>query len=273
MYLSILILPFLGSFISGFLGRKIGITGAHFITCTCLILSSILTTIAFYEVGICGSPVIINLGSWVDSENMFISWEFLFDQLTVSFMVLLLELEIDAVLVKAQLYKLYINKLYIFKYLKGGWSVHMIFQNIFMKVISKFKFLFKNFTGLGVYNNKLLDLSRKVKFSPNYLLLKKLSQKMNYSTFNQDNKENLDFLNWFVGFSDAEANFFINPLLKKDKFTIYIFSFMFKITLHRDDEMVLRYINSKLGIGGVRFYKNECIFNVTDQQIKKVLFY
>jgi NADH-ubiquinone oxidoreductase chain 5 len=63
MYLSILILPFLGSFISGFLGRKIGITGAHFITCTCLILSSILTTIAFYEVGICGSPVSINLGS------------------------------------------------------------------------------------------------------------------------------------------------------------------------------------------------------------------
>src|SRR5215472_1991214 len=84
MYLSILILPLLGSIISGFIGRKIGVTGSHIITCTCLILSSILATVAFYEVGICGSPVSINLINWIDSELMFISWEFLFDQLTVS---------------------------------------------------------------------------------------------------------------------------------------------------------------------------------------------
>jgi NADH-ubiquinone oxidoreductase chain 5 len=63
MYLSILILPFLGSFVSGVLGRKIGVTGAHLITCTCLIIASILASIAFYEVGICGSPVSINLGN------------------------------------------------------------------------------------------------------------------------------------------------------------------------------------------------------------------
>jgi len=84
MYLSILILPLLGSVVSGFMGRKIGVTGAHLITCTCLILSSILASIAFYEVGICGSPVSINLVNWVDSEFISISWEFLFDQLTVS---------------------------------------------------------------------------------------------------------------------------------------------------------------------------------------------
>jgi len=35
MYLSILIFPLLGSFSAGFLGRKIGVTGAHFITCSC----------------------------------------------------------------------------------------------------------------------------------------------------------------------------------------------------------------------------------------------
>ena len=87
MYLSILILPLLGSTISGFMGRKIGVTGAHLITCTCLILASILATIAFYEVGICGSPVSINLVSWVDSEFMSIKWEFLFDQLTVSMFI------------------------------------------------------------------------------------------------------------------------------------------------------------------------------------------
>ncbi len=84
MYLSIIILPLLGSIVSGFMGRKVGVSGAKFITCTCLLLSSFLMTIAFYEVGICGSPVNINLGSWLDSELMSISWEFYFDQLTVS---------------------------------------------------------------------------------------------------------------------------------------------------------------------------------------------
>src|SRR5580693_47219 len=84
MYLSIIILPLLGSLVSGLLGRKVGVTGSHFVTCTCLILSSLLMTIAFYEVGLCGSPVHINLGSWVESEIMSISWEFYFDQLTVS---------------------------------------------------------------------------------------------------------------------------------------------------------------------------------------------
>lgn len=87
MYLSILILPLLGSFVSGLFGRKIGVTGSHLITCTCLIFSSILATIAFYEVGLCGSPVSINLFSWINSEFMSISWEFLFDQLTVSMLI------------------------------------------------------------------------------------------------------------------------------------------------------------------------------------------
>jgi len=87
MYLTILILPLLGSFVSGFLGRKIGVTGSHIITCTCLILSSILATIAFYEVGLSSSPVTVYLFNWIDSEYMTISWEFLFDQLTVSMFI------------------------------------------------------------------------------------------------------------------------------------------------------------------------------------------
>ena len=87
MYLSILIFPLLGSFVSGLLGRKIGVTGAHLITCSCLIISSILATFAFYEVGLCASPVLINLSTWMDSEILSIQWEFLFDQLTVSMFI------------------------------------------------------------------------------------------------------------------------------------------------------------------------------------------
>jgi NADH-ubiquinone oxidoreductase chain 5 len=63
MYLSILIFPLLASIASGFLGRKIGITGSQFISCTFLGISSIFITIAFYQVCLCASPVEINLGS------------------------------------------------------------------------------------------------------------------------------------------------------------------------------------------------------------------
>jgi NADH-ubiquinone oxidoreductase chain 5 len=79
MYLSILFLPLLGSVVSGLLGRKIGVTGSHIITCSSLGLASVMAAIAFYEVGICGSPVSIYLTSWIDSELMSISWGFLFE--------------------------------------------------------------------------------------------------------------------------------------------------------------------------------------------------
>ena len=131
MYLSILILPFLGSFISGFLGRKIGFTGARVLTCTCLFLSSILATIAFYEVGICGSPVFINLGSWIDSEFMYISWEFLFDQLTVSMYKKSLDLQ----------------ELYLIPV----WVENKTWVNIFKP---KYKFLPTTCTALVIWNSQ-----------------------------------------------------------------------------------------------------------------------
>jgi len=77
-------MPLLGSIVSGFLGRKVGVTGSKIITVTCLIITSFLISIAYYEVGISGSVVSIDLGSWIESEFMHIKWEFYFDQLTVS---------------------------------------------------------------------------------------------------------------------------------------------------------------------------------------------
>jgi NADH-ubiquinone oxidoreductase chain 5 len=62
MYILIIIFPLLGSLAAGFFGRKLGINGSQIITCTCLFISSILMTIAFYEVCIANSPVYIYLG-------------------------------------------------------------------------------------------------------------------------------------------------------------------------------------------------------------------
>ena len=87
MYLTILILPLLGSIISGFFGRKIGVTGSHIVTITCLLLSSLLSSIAFYEVIIEGSPVEINITKWVNSGILMINWGFLFDSLSVAMLI------------------------------------------------------------------------------------------------------------------------------------------------------------------------------------------
>lgn len=89
MYLSIIILPFLGSLFSGFLGRKLGITGSQWISCLSLFLSALLSTVAFYEVGLAGSPVSINVGNWIDAEIMIVSWEFWFDQVSVVFCIMI----------------------------------------------------------------------------------------------------------------------------------------------------------------------------------------
>lgn len=63
MYLTLLALPMLGAAVAGLLGRKIGVTGAHIVTCTAMGLTALLSFVAFYEVGLSGSPVSIRLDS------------------------------------------------------------------------------------------------------------------------------------------------------------------------------------------------------------------
>ncbi|RYX78150.1 hypothetical protein EON69_00090 [bacterium] len=87
MYLTLIFLPMLGSIVAGLLGRKVGVTGAQFITCTSIITCAVLSLTAFYEVGLCNSPVTINLCSWIDSEIIDVSWGFMFDSLTVSILL------------------------------------------------------------------------------------------------------------------------------------------------------------------------------------------
>jgi len=87
MYLCIIILPLLGSIVSGFFGRKVGFTGAQIITCLSVMTITILSMVAFYEVGINNIPVNIKLFRWIDSESTNILWNFNFDSLTVSMLI------------------------------------------------------------------------------------------------------------------------------------------------------------------------------------------
>jgi NADH-ubiquinone oxidoreductase chain 5 len=61
MYLSIIILPLLGSIVSGFFGRKVGVSGAQVITCLSVIITTLLAIVVFFEVGLNNTPVSIHL--------------------------------------------------------------------------------------------------------------------------------------------------------------------------------------------------------------------
>ena len=87
MYLAIIILPLLGSIVSGFFGRKVGVSGAQLITCTSVVITTFLAILAFFEVGLNNIPVSIKLFRWIDSESLNVLWSFNFDSLTVSMLI------------------------------------------------------------------------------------------------------------------------------------------------------------------------------------------
>jgi len=87
MYLSIIILPLLGSIVSGFFGRKVGVSGAQLLTCLSIIITTIFSIIAFFEIGLNNTLVTINLFNWIDSQWFNVLWAFQFDSLTVSMLI------------------------------------------------------------------------------------------------------------------------------------------------------------------------------------------
>jgi NADH-ubiquinone oxidoreductase chain 5 len=87
MYLSLIFFPLLGSISSGFFGRKIGVSGAQLLTCSSVLITTILSIIVFFEVGFNNITVTIKLFRWIDSELIDILWGFNFDSLTVSMLI------------------------------------------------------------------------------------------------------------------------------------------------------------------------------------------
>jgi NADH-ubiquinone oxidoreductase chain 5 len=61
MYLALIVLPLLGSIVSGFFGRKVGVSGAQLITCLSVIVTTLCAILAFFEVGLNNIPVSIHL--------------------------------------------------------------------------------------------------------------------------------------------------------------------------------------------------------------------
>lgn len=65
-----------------------------------------------------------------------------------------------------------------------------------------------------------------------------------------------EFLQWFVGFCDAESSFIISI---KNNSGVY---FKFQIRLHIEDSSCLYFIKNKLGVGVINLTENNCTYTV-----------
>lgn len=89
MYLLIVVLPLVGTLVTGLCGRWLGRKGSNIFSTTCVILCFSFSLIAFFEVGLCGIPCYLSLSPWISSGALNISWGFLFDSLTTTMLVVI----------------------------------------------------------------------------------------------------------------------------------------------------------------------------------------
>jgi len=75
------------------------------------------------------------------------------------------------------------------------------------------------------------------------------------------------FIDWFVGFSDAESCFIIKKSSKK----INNFEFIFRIGLYKDDSKLLITIQKYLGIGKIYYSGNRVFYDISKQNEIKIL--
>lgn len=87
MYLALIVLPLLGSIISGFLGRKVGVQGSQLVTTSLIFIITVIAIIIFNEITINETVVSISTIRWIDTESLNVSWSFNFDSLTSSMLI------------------------------------------------------------------------------------------------------------------------------------------------------------------------------------------
>jgi len=82
---------------------------------------------------------------------------------------------------------------------------------------------------------------------------------------NKSIKLDKNFIQWLVGFTDAEGNFNIS-LKGLNQNSYNSLNITFQIGLHIDDLYILEYIKDKLNCGSISMSENRCNFFVNDQK-------
>ena len=87
MYSLAIFLPLIGALIAGFFGRTIGDRMAQYVTCGLVILSAVISVIAFIDIGVMGNAHHADLGTWISSGSFEARWALKFDALTAVMLV------------------------------------------------------------------------------------------------------------------------------------------------------------------------------------------
>jgi NADH-quinone oxidoreductase subunit L len=87
MYQAILLLPLAGAIFAGFLGRLLGARSAEVVTTTLVLVTAVLSWLAFYQVALQGQEVRIELMRFVDSGALKSVWSLRIDTLTAVMLV------------------------------------------------------------------------------------------------------------------------------------------------------------------------------------------
>ncbi len=87
MYSAILLLPLIGALTAGLFGRVIGHRGAEIVTTSLLLVTALLSWIAFFDVAIGGFSGKVELLRWIDSGALEVDWSIRIDTLTVVMLV------------------------------------------------------------------------------------------------------------------------------------------------------------------------------------------
>ncbi|MDP3409544.1 NADH-quinone oxidoreductase subunit L [Bosea sp. (in: a-proteobacteria)] len=87
MYHAIVFLPLIGFLIAGLFGRLIGARASEFVTTALLIVSALLSWVAFFNVGFGAGTTRIQVATWMASGGLQVDWAFRVDTLTVVMLV------------------------------------------------------------------------------------------------------------------------------------------------------------------------------------------
>ncbi len=87
MYHAIVFLPLIGFLIAGLFGRLIGARGSEIVTTSLLVVSAVLSWIAFFSVGFGHGTTRVQIATWLASGDLRVDWAFRVDTLTVVMLV------------------------------------------------------------------------------------------------------------------------------------------------------------------------------------------
>jgi NADH-quinone oxidoreductase subunit L len=87
MYHAIVFLPLIGFLIAGLFGRLIGARGSEIVTTSLLVVSALLSWIAFFNVGFGAGTTRVQIATWMASGDLRVDWAFRIDTLTAVMLV------------------------------------------------------------------------------------------------------------------------------------------------------------------------------------------